>query len=179
MKKIIAVLFVVAGGVLFATASDTPVPVPAGTVSPSKLAPAEITAEREKYMKEVLASIKGRTKEPAEAVFKNIQRLKGVPAGRLLAIMNFGYGRSLGVSCTHCHTPGEWDKEDKPEKQIARDMGAMSAKINKELLPAIKGLDSSDPVVNCTTCHRGEIKPALDLPELVVPPPAAPAAAKP
>ena len=27
----------------------------------------------------------------------------------------------------------------------------------------IKSLDSKQPVVNCTTCHRGEVKPALNL----------------
>ena len=128
-----------------------------------KLTPDEIIAERDRYVQEVRASTAGREKEPAEAVFKNIQRFKGVPAGRLLAIMNMGFGRSLGVSCTHCHSPGGWDKDDKPQKQIAREMGAMADKINKELLPAIKNLDSKQPVVNCTTCHRGEVKPALNL----------------
>ena len=31
-------------------------------------------------------------------------------------------------------------------------------------LRAIKGL-SERPIVNCITCHRGDLKPALDLPE--------------
>ena len=83
--------------------------------------------------------------------------------------MNFGYGRSLGVSCTHCHTAGEWYKSDKPQKEIAREMSRLSKAINTDLLPKIANLDSKKPVVNCTTCHRGEVKPALDLPE--APPP--------
>jgi hypothetical protein len=140
----------------------------------AKLSAEEIVAEREKYVQEVLAAIKGREKEPAEAVFKNIQRFKGVPAGRLPMIMNMGFGRSLGVSCTHCHVPGEWEKEDKPQKQIAREMSALSEKINKELLPAIKNLDSKQPLVNCTTCHRGEVKPATNLPNHPARPPTAP-----
>ncbi len=107
--------------------------------------------------------IKGKENEPAEKVFKNIQSLKGVPAGRLLAIMNFGYARSLGVDCTHCHTPEKWEAEDKTQKQIAREMIAMVGKINGELLKSIKNIGES-PTVNCTTCHRGEIKPALNLP---------------
>ena len=114
-------------------------------------------------MKEIRAQIAGHEKEPAETVFKDIKTLKGVPAGRVLAIMNLGYSQSLGVSCTHCHTAGEWDKSDKPQKEIAREMSRMSAKINQELLPAIKNLDSKQPVVNCTTCHRGEVKPATNL----------------
>ena len=110
-------------------------------------------------------SIAGKENEPAEKVFKNIQLLKGIPAGRLLRIMELGYSRSLGVTCTHCHVPGEWEKDDKPTKQIARDMAAMSAAINNQHLKQIKNLKSENPVVNCTTCHRGQTKPALNLPE--------------
>lgn len=110
--------------------------------------------------------IKGRENEPAEKVFKNIRSLQGIPASRLLAIMSFGYARSLGVDCTHCHTPGKWEAEDKTQKQTARDMSAMVKTINGELLKNIKNLKSENPIVNCTTCHRGEIKPALNLPEV-------------
>jgi len=110
-------------------------------------------------------SIAGKENEPAEKVFKNIQLLKGIPAARLLRIMELGYSRSLGVTCTHCHVPPEWEKEDKPTKQIARDMAAMAANINNEQLKKIKNLKSENPAVNCTTCHRGQIKPALNLPE--------------
>ena len=48
--------------------------------------------------------------------------------------------------------------------QITRDMVAMSAKINGELLKGKKNLKSETPTVNCTTCHRGQIKPATNLP---------------
>lgn len=108
--------------------------------------------------------IKGRENETADKVFKNIQMLKTVPAGRLLAIMENGYARSLGVNCTHCHTPDKWESEDKHTKQITRDMAAMVGKINGELLKNIQGLNSQNPIVNCTTCHRGQVKPALNLP---------------
>jgi len=109
--------------------------------------------------------IKGKEKEPAETVFKNIQlqAFKGSPADRVLAVMEMGYARSLGVDCTHCHVPGKWESEEKPQKQIARDMQAMAIKISTELLPGIKNLRSRRPGVNCTTCHRGEVKPALNL----------------
>lgn len=108
--------------------------------------------------------IKGKEQEPAEKVFKNIQMLKTVPAGRLLAIMEFGYARSLGVNCTHCHTPEKWEAEDKNTKQITREMAAMVGKINGEMLKNIKNLKSETPTINCTTCHRGQTKPALNLP---------------
>ena len=131
---------------------------------PAKQAPEEIASERDRLAKEVLAAIAGREKEPAEAVFKNIQAFKGVPAGRLVAIMNQGYARSLGVSCTHCHVPEKWDSDEKRPKQAAREMRELTAKLNGELLPLLKNLDSKKPVVNCTTCHRGEVKPATELP---------------
>ena len=108
-------------------------------------------------------AIKGKEKEPAETVFKNIQTLKGVPAGRLLAIMEFGYARSLGVNCTHCHTPENWSSEDKNKKQITRDMALMQANINNQMLKNIKNIGEK-AVINCTTCHRGQVIPATNLP---------------
>ena len=79
-------------------------------------------------------------------------------------VYSFGYARSLGVNCTHCHVPDKWESEDKPQKQIGRDMSAMVAKINGEMLKGIKNLTSASPTINCTTCHRGQVIPALNLP---------------
>lgn len=107
--------------------------------------------------------IAGKEQQPASEVFKNITLYKNMPAARLLLVMEMGFARSLGVDCTHCHLPGEWEKEDKPTKQIARDMSAMTTTINRELLPKIKNLKSETPIVNCTTCHRGQVKPAQNL----------------
>ena len=111
-------------------------------------------------------TIAGQENKPAGEVFKNIQMqmFKAMPAGRLLRVMELGYAKSLGVNCTHCHVSGEWEKEDKPTKQITRDMAAMAATINNDLLKKIKNLKGPDPVINCTTCHRGQTKPALNLP---------------
>ena len=109
-------------------------------------------------------AISGQETKPAGEVFKNIQKLKAMPAGRLLRVMELGYAKSLGVNCTHCHVAGQWEKEDKPTKQITREMFDMMAVINNEQLKKIKNLKSPDPVINCTTCHRGQTKPALNLP---------------
>jgi len=109
-------------------------------------------------------AIAGQENKPAEEVFKNIQMLKGMPAGRLLRVMELGYARSLGVNCTHCHVADAWEKEDKPTKQIARDMNAMMTVINNDQLKKIKNLKGPNSIVNCTTCHRGQTKPALNLP---------------
>src|SRR5580765_170390 len=84
--------------------------------------------------------IKGRENDLAPTVFKNIKTMTNTPAGRLLSVMEFGFARSLGVNCTHCHVPDKWELEDKTQKQTARDMSAMMAKINGELLKGIKNL---------------------------------------
>jgi len=107
--------------------------------------------------------IAGRENAPSDSVWKNIKVLKQLPAGRLLNIMEMGFSRSLGVNCLHCHVAGEWESDKKRPKQVARDMSLMSARINNELLKAIPNLQSEKPTVNCTTCHRGQLKPALDL----------------
>jgi hypothetical protein len=111
------------------------------------------------------AAIKGREEEKASAVFKNVQILGDVPAGRLLKIMEKGWSASLGVSCDHCHIPGRWEVDDVPGKEIARDMAKMTRTINNDLLASIEGLKSNPekPVVNCTTCHRGQVKPATSM----------------
>ncbi len=107
--------------------------------------------------------IAGKEDLPATEVFENVTQYKGVSAGRLLRIMEHGFSRGLGVTCTHCHIAGEWDRDDKATKQTAREMSRMMAAINGELLKKIPNLKSSNPMVNCTTCHRGQIRPALEL----------------
>ena len=117
-------------------------------------------ARRDSGAATVLRSIAGRENQPAESVFKNIKILKGVPAARLVNIMNNGFGRSLGVSCGFCHVPGKWDLDDKEEKNTARLMFAMVQTINRDYISKVP-VDSGSPrpVVNCMTCHRGMPKP--------------------
>jgi photosynthetic reaction center cytochrome c subunit len=108
-------------------------------------------------------SIAGKEKEPAEKVFQNIQVLKGIPAERLLGIMKIGYAKSLGVDCTFCHNPIHWELDEKEQKQIAREMILMTRDLNQNILSKMKVLESREPRVNCTTCHRGQTEPALDM----------------
>jgi hypothetical protein len=117
-------------------------------------------ARRDSGAAMVLRSIAGRENQPAESVFKNIKVLKGVPAGRLVNIMNMGFGRSLGVSCGFCHVPGKWDLDDKEQKNTARVMLAMVGAINREYLSKLP-VDSGHPppTVSCFTCHRGMPRP--------------------
>ncbi len=119
--------------------------------------------DQEEALAALREEIKGMEDQPASEVFQNIKVMQQVPAGRLLRIMEFGFSRSLGVTCMHCHNPNNFADEDKRQKQITRDMMALAGKINNELLPAVANLDSDNPTVNCTTCHRGEVTPALNL----------------
>lgn len=161
MKKLLFLLlpfFVILLG-----AETFPVP-PADQIS-EKSSPyvSSDTFDQEKALADLRAQIAGKEKEPADEVFKNIKMFGKMPAGRMLRIMEMAYNGSLGVTCIHCHNPEAWESDEKPQKQIAREMSAMTKKINKELLAGIENLESETPVINCTTCHRGQIKPALNL----------------
>jgi Photosynthetic reaction centre cytochrome C subunit len=147
----------------FKSSNGNPIPEPQAANGPA-VASQTASFSQEQALAQLRAEISGKENQPAEQVFKNIQLLKGMPAARLLAVMEVGYSKSLGVNCTHCHVAGQWEKEEKPTKQITRDMSAMAKAINTEYLQKIKNLKNPNPVVNCTTCHRGQVKPALNLP---------------
>jgi hypothetical protein len=85
----------------------------------------------------------------AEQVYKNIKRFVGAPASRVPLAMNF-IAASLGVQCTHCHIPDQYEKDDLPTKQNARRMFNMEQVIHKEL---------GSNKVTCYMCHRGLPRP--------------------
>jgi Photosynthetic reaction centre cytochrome C subunit len=142
-------------------ASGAPGAQAAPRMTPEQIAARNDSLQKDRmlHVNEIRAQIAGKEQLPAEQVYKNIQSMKGTPAGRLLNIMSGGYSNSLGVSCSHCHVIGEYDREDKPTKQIARDMSAMVRTINGTLLKEIKNLKSPDAVINCGTCHNGRARP--------------------
>ena len=111
---------------------------------------------------ELLATIKGKENRPAGEVFKNVKLLKDVPAARFLRIMDSGYSRALGVDCEHCHVEERWEADEKRPKLAAREMIAMTGQIN-DLLVKMEHIDNTEPAVTCTTCHRGYVKPALQM----------------
>lgn len=109
------------------------------------------------------ASIKGRENAPAESVWKDIKGFTGMPAGRVLKVMEMGFSPALGVNCLHCHKADDYASDDKRPKRVAREMMAFSRAVNTQLRE-VKELDSKEPAINCTTCQRGQVKPALNMP---------------
>lgn len=159
----VVVLIIIAGTAFGLNSEQNPTRANQSNNAQSNVSPQSKPFNQAQVLKDLGEKIKGQENKPAEEVFKNIQMMKGIPAARLLRVMEIGYSKSLGVDCTHCHVPDAWDKEDKPQKQIAREMSAMVRVINNEQLKNIKNLKGPNPTVNCTTCHRGQIKPALNL----------------
>ncbi|HVE66789.1 MAG TPA: c-type cytochrome [Thermoanaerobaculia bacterium] len=139
----------------------TPAPAPPGQPAPI-VNPHQEANDR--IMNAVLARIAGRENEPAEQVFKNIQSMKGMPAGRLVRVMNMGYSRALGVACAHCHFAQDYSSDEKRPKLAAREMMAMTRTIN-ERLRSLQNLEGKpeENFVNCTTCHRGQVDPNAGL----------------
>jgi cytochrome c553 len=113
-------------------------------------------------VKRLLATIAGKEKLPAGQVFKNVKLLADIPAARFLHMMDTGYRQSLGIGCDYCHVDDRYDADDKRPKLAAREMIVMTREINDKL-GQMENVDTSDATVNCTTCHRGYVKPALQM----------------
>jgi len=137
---------------------------PAAAVQADAPGPNPNQEANDRIAKAVAEQIAGRENEPAEQVFKNIQSMKGMPAGRLVRVMNMGYSRALGVSCLHCHFGQDYSSDEKRQKRAAREMMAMNKMIN-ERLRSLQNLEGKpeESFVNCTTCHRGQVDPNAGL----------------
>jgi hypothetical protein len=75
---------------------------------------------------------------------------------------------ALGVKCNFCHAPSkdstsrrpDFASDAKPEKNIARHMFRMTAKINKKYFSFDKDdKGNTVPAISCMTCHRGSPHP--------------------
>lgn len=96
----------------------------------------------------------GETRQPtrtAEAAYKNIQVLKGIPADQLIPSMQFMVS-SLGVECSYCHVEGHFEKDDKKAKQTARAMMKMMFALNGKNF-------AGEREITCYSCHRGAPDP--------------------
>lgn len=130
--------------------------VAAGSATPQE------SAAENPHVTQILKSLGDKAKRPAGEVFQNVELLADVPADRFLRIMDTGYRQSLGVSCDYCHVEDRWETDEKRPKRAAREMILMVRQIN-ETLGNLQEIDAQSAAVNCTTCHRGYVKPALQM----------------
>jgi Photosynthetic reaction centre cytochrome C subunit len=141
VSRYVWVLVAIGLSVLVATAAVQPAP-----------------PQRNKDIEELEKLIAGKEQQPAEQVFKNIQVFKGMPAIRVLRIMEQAFIANLGVECSYCHTTGEWESDSKREKVVAREMWTMRGEVQQKLRQ-ITG--KSDLPFTCYSCHKGQAKPAF------------------
>lgn len=156
-QRIIPVLMVVVTLVIVSL-----VLAPAYQATGGDTAEQEEPLDMDSLIVQINKSIEGKEDLPAEEVFQDIKILNGIPAKRVPMIMKLGFSRSLGVDCRHCHDVDDLAGNENPKKQVAREMWSMAKVINDRLM-GIPNLESERPVVNCTTCHRGDVKPATTM----------------
>jgi hypothetical protein len=128
-----------------------------GAAQNAPAAPADTNPDRNPIVRQLLTSIAGREQEPAGQVFKNVQALKTEPAGDFVRRMA-GFSRALGQRCSFCHAAGDWPRDDKKEKLVAREMIDLVNGANARL-QRVQGVQANTRI-GCNTCHRGNAKPA-------------------
>lgn len=156
MKKAF-VIFLIAATVIFLTSFENKYGSDVENIAIND----SLERDRAKYTAIINEKIKGKEKMIVDSVFSNLKVLGGFPAENLVLAMN-SWSRALGVSCGHCHNTNNFAEDEKQKKEISRQMVEMGNMISQKL-KTINGL-SDRPIVNCTTCHRGDLKPAFRLP---------------
>lgn len=135
---------------------------PQSSSSSAQAEPAKPTTQEinDGFVQKISKQITGREQEPAGKVFKNVHIMTNTPAAKFLLIMNLGYSRALGVTCTHCHVEEDFSSDDKRPKRAAREMAAMHRSINDQLAK-MQNLEANPQghFINCSTCHRGNVDP--------------------
>ena len=157
MRKVF-VLSVIAATVIFLTSFETRNNTETEHIAIND----SLEKDRAKYIAIINEKIKGKEKMMVDSVFSNLKVLGGFPAENLVFAMS-SWSRALGVSCGHCHNTNNFADDIKQKKEISRQMVEMGNMISQKL-KTIKGL-SERPIVNCTTCHRGDLKPAFRMPQ--------------
>ena len=110
------------------------------------------------------AGIAGIKLPEEETKFKNLKVLdKNIDEDQMERIM-FNFDKQLGVTCDYCHVSAkdvfppraDFASDEKKEKIKAREMLAMTMRINKKYfdLDIDKKLEIK-PLVWCRTCHLG------------------------
>lgn len=104
--------------------------------------------------------------------YKNLQVLpKNIRPDSLDRIMD-GFNQMLGVDCKFCHARDKkadtlmFDKDDKSEKEITRNMMRMTMDINKKYFEFNETVTAQQvQAVTCYTCHSGKPMPDKEKPK--------------
>ncbi|HEX7435817.1 MAG TPA: photosynthetic reaction center cytochrome c subunit family protein [Caldimonas sp.] len=119
-----------------------------------------ISTIRTATLAQLMKDIAGRENEPAGTVFKNVQLLKDMPAGKFLTSMDQDFGRALSHNCTDCHIKDQWASDSLNRKKTARVMIQVLNGINNDLLTKMP-VRAGQPTlkINCISCHHGNGNP--------------------
>jgi cytochrome c553 len=109
------------------------------------------------------------TRPSGENIERNLKVLpKDISNADLDSVMET-YSKQLNVSCDFCHATSKVNKndldyasDDKPEKEITRQMMRMTAGINKDYFSYTIIYKAGEKMaVSCFTCHDGFPRPEL------------------
>jgi hypothetical protein len=90
----------------------------------------------------------GEAAQPAAKIYRNLKFFSATAADVKTSMLSMS--AALGVACSHCHSVGDWDRDDQPAKNTARRMLAMVRDERREF---------TDIRIACATCHHGAITP--------------------
>lgn len=104
--------------------------------------------------------------KPPKPIYKNLKVLpKNISHDDLDKVMD-NFKASLGVRCNFCHAPSkdeprkmDFASDEKPEKNVARNMMRMTAKLNKKYFDYKASDTTAIAPVGCYTCHHGKEHP--------------------
>lgn len=105
---------------------------------------------------------------PQQDEFKNLKVFpKNISPDALHKYMD-DFNEGLGVKCNYCHAKNEegthldFASDDKPEKEMARNMIRLTMEINQKYFN-YNGDSTAAWRVTCATCHKGQ--PIPDFPD--------------
>src|SRR5437867_472905 len=96
---------------------------------------------------------RGATTQPAA------KNLKLLAANTDIRFVMQSFREALGVECTYCHVQGDFAADTNPKKEIARNMISMVRLIDTSFPSSAGVFPDGYHEVDCSTCHRGSVKP--------------------
>src|SRR5262245_2477357 len=92
------------------------------------------------------------------------KNLKLLAANTEIPFVMQNFKDALGVECVYCHVQGDFASDANPKKEIARKMIAMVRLIDTSFPSSTGVFPDGYHEVDCSTCHRGSVKPEIKAP---------------